>query len=173
MDIFFRQCTLDDIHTLRYLSLNTFSETFSHLNKESNMKSYLDNSFSLERLKEELYCDASHFYFLYADSELTGYIKLNEAPGQTDINDVNSLEIERIYVKKEFHGKGLGRALMDKALEKARLLGKLFLWLGVWEKNENAILFYKKNGFYEFGTHSFFMGDEEQRDYIMRKDLTF
>ncbi len=45
------------------------------------------------------------------------------------------------------------------------------VWLGVWEKNENAIAFYNKMGFVRTGTHSFIMGDEEQKDYIMTKTL--
>jgi diamine N-acetyltransferase len=45
------------------------------------------------------------------------------------------------------------------------------IWLGVWEKNENAIAFYKKLGFEQTGVHSFHMGDEEQMDFIMTKTL--
>ncbi|MNL75746.1 Protease synthase and sporulation negative regulatory protein PAI 1 [compost metagenome] len=45
------------------------------------------------------------------------------------------------------------------------------IWLGVWEKNENAIAFYNKMGFVQTGVHSFYMGDEEQMDIIMTKTL--
>ena len=45
------------------------------------------------------------------------------------------------------------------------------IWLGVWEKNKNAIAFYKKQGFVQIGSHSFYMGDEEQIDLIMVKTL--
>ncbi|MNS98622.1 Protease synthase and sporulation negative regulatory protein PAI 1 [compost metagenome] len=45
------------------------------------------------------------------------------------------------------------------------------IWLGVWEKNENAISFYRKMGFLQTGAHSFYMGDEEQTDFIMTKTL--
>jgi len=53
----------------------------------------------------------------------------------------------------------------------ANMRKKSYVWLGVWEKNDKAILFYRKNGFYEVGTHFFFMGEEKQTDFIMRKDL--
>lgn len=135
------------------------------------MKAYLDKSFDIERLRAELLNANSMFYFLYSDGELSGYLKLNEAPAQTDINDGQSLEIERIYIAKEFQGKGLGTELMDRAIDLANMRKKLYVWLGVWEENEKAVLFYKKNGFYQIGTHSFFMGDDEQTDYIMRKNL--
>ena len=78
---------------------------------------------------------------------MSGYIKLNEYKAQTDIYDPRSLEIERIYVTKEFQGKGLGSALMNKAIDIAVTRKKSYVWLGVWERNHKAILFYKKKGF--------------------------
>ena len=171
MRLFFRQCNQEDIYTLRDFSYKTYNETFEETNTPSNMKSYLDKSFNIERLLAELLNANSMFYFLYSDGELSGYLKLNEAPAQTDINDGQSMEIERIYIAKEFQGKGLGNELMDRAIDLANMQKKRYVWLGVWEENEKALLFYKKNGFYHIGTHSFFMGDDEQTDYIMRKNL--
>jgi ribosomal protein S18 acetylase RimI-like enzyme len=46
---------------------------------------------------------------------------------------------------------------------------KDYVWLGVWEKNVDAISFYTKMEFYEAGQHSFRMGDELQNDLIMKK----
>lgn len=171
MNLFFRQCTHKDIDALREFSYRTFFETFAHMNTSDDMQTYLNKAFEIEKLRAELLDVNSSFYFLYCDEKLAGYLKLNEASAQTDINERTSLEIERIYVSKDFQGKGLGCYLMDRAISIANLRKKAYIWLGVWEKNEKALRFYKKNGFYKIGTHSFFMGDDEQTDYIMRKDL--
>jgi ribosomal protein S18 acetylase RimI-like enzyme len=40
----------------------------------------------------------------------------------------------------------------------------------VWQKNGNAIAFYKKMGFAKAGTHDFYMGRKRQTDFIMRRD---
>lgn len=85
--------------------------------------------------------------------------------------DEKSLEIERIYVRKKFQKQGLGKYLMDKAIAIATELNKRAIWLGVWEKNQNAIAFYSKNGFVKTGAHAFYMGDDEQVDYILTKKL--
>ena len=66
---------------------------------------------------------------------------------------------------------GIGKILLDKAIELALDRKKDYIWLGVWEKNEKALAFYKKNNFIKISQHSFFMGDDEQLDYIMKKDL--
>lgn len=171
MELSFKQCVADDIHTLCDFSYRTYNETFAHMNTPSNMKAYLEKSFNISKMSGELLDSYSLFFFLYADGELAGYLKLNEFPAQTDIKDIQSLEIERIYVAKEFQGKGFGSILINKAVDIAKIRKKSYVWLGVWEKNHKAILFYEKNGFYKIGTHSFFMGEEEQTDFIMRKDL--
>ena len=171
MKLTIRECTIDDLLILREFSYKTYNETFSHMNTTSNMKSYLEQAFDISKLRDELSNRSSLFYFLYVDEELAGYLKLNECTAQTDINDLQAIEIERIYVVKQFHSNGLGSILLNKAADIASIRNKSYIWLGVWEKNNKALLFYKRNGFYFIGKHSFFMGEEEQTDFIMRKDL--
>ena len=171
MDKFLKKCTIEDFDILRELSIRTYYETFAHLNTKEDMDAYLEDAFNKARMMGALQDGNSEFYFLYYNENLAGYLKLNEAPSQTDINDKKSLEIERIYVSSEFQGEGLGRYLMEQAISIAVKRNKEYVWLGVWEKNEKAIRFYKKNGFYEIGTHSFIMGEDVQNDFIMRKNL--
>ena len=171
MKLEIKECTLDDLFLLQEFSYKTFYDTFGHMNSPSNMKAYLEKAFNINRLQDELSNSDSLFYFLYIDEELAGYLKLNEYQAQTDIHDPESIEIERIYVAKEFQGKGLGRTLINKALDVALTRMKLYIWLGVWEKNYKALQFYKNNGFYLIGKHSFFLGEEEQTDFILRKDI--
>ena len=171
METILKKCTTEDFDVLRELSIKTYYETFAHLNTKEDMAAYLEDAFSIERLTKEINDKNSEFYFLYYNERLAGYLKLNEAPSQTDINDKESLEIERIYVSSEFQGAGLGSFLMAQAIEKSVERNKKYAWLGVWEKNRKAISFYKKNGFYETGTHTFVMGEDVQTDFVMRKDL--
>lgn len=172
MNFTVRQCAIEDLHTLREISYHTFREAFAEMNTPESMKAYLEVAFNTEKLRAELANSSSLFYFVYCNEVLAGYLKLNEEMAQTDICDPLSIEIERIYIVKEFRGKGLGGFLLNKSAEIASSRKKTYLWLGVWENNENALRFYKRNGFYEMGKHSFFMGEEEQTDFILRKDIT-
>ena len=171
MTLSIKKCTLEDLNSLRQISIDTFFQTFSNSNTAENMKAYLENAYNEDKLGKELCNTDASFFFLFADEKLAGYMKLNEAPSQTDINDSNSLEIERIYILKDFQGAGLGRYMMEYAISSAKRLGKKYVWLGVWEKNDKALRFYKNYKFYRIGEHSFIVGDDPQTDYIMRKDL--
>lgn len=166
-----RRCTVADLNTLRDLSIEIFCETFAPLNTPENMDAYVQSAYTLPKLRREMEDPKQEFYFAYADGILAGYLKVNEAPSQSEINDPNALELERIYVAKEFLGAGVGQFLMDQAVEMARNRGKKYIFLGVWEYNHRAKRFYQKNGFYRFGQHTFVMGDDPQTDYLLRKDL--
>ena len=132
------------------------------------MKEYLENGFSTEKLTEELTDQNSEFYFAELDGNTIGYLKVNVGQSQTEIKDHNALEIERIYVLKEFHGKKVGQILYNKAIELAKDKNVEFVWLGVWEQNPRAIRFYEKNGFVAFDKHVFKLGNDEQADIMMK-----
>ncbi len=172
MEILIRECNESDIEILKRISYETYDETFRKMNTAETMNLYLQAAFNNEKLLNELSTPGSRFYLLYADNNLAGYLKVNEGPAQSDINDPDSLEIERIYVKQSYKGSGLGTYLINYALKLAIMSGKRYAWLGVWEKNIGAISFYKKMGFTQFGKHSFKMGNELQSDLILRKTLT-
>ncbi|AWB43037.1 GNAT family N-acetyltransferase [Paenibacillus sp. CAA11] len=167
-----KKCTLENLSLLQEISIETFNETFKDQNTPENMKAYLERAFHVEQLKQELTNLSSEFYFVYADGEVAGYLKVNTDEAQSEEMDHDSLEIERIYIRKKYHKQGLGKYLFHKAIEIAVERNKKKVWLGVWEKNKNAIAFYQKMGFIQTGAHSFYMGDEEQVDYIMTKTLT-
>ena len=169
MDIQIKKCTVDDLLILQEISIETFNDTFKDQNSPENMKAYLERAFNVKQLQSELANHSSEFYFIYLDGQQAGYLKVNSNEAQSENISDESLEIERIYIRNKFQGKGLGKYLINKAEEIAINKKKKSIWLGVWEKNENAIKFYEKQGFVQTGAHSFYMGDEEQLDYIMTK----
>lgn len=163
--------SLKDLSVLQQIGRETFAETFAAGNTEADMKKYLEESFSDERVKNELNHPESFFFIAWEGERAIGYLKVNTGQAQTELREETSLEIERIYVKKAYHGKKVGQLLYEKALEVAQLQHKSSLWLGVWEENPKAIRFYEKNGFITFDKHLFKVGNDEQTDLLMRKIL--
>ncbi|MFC0559202.1 GNAT family N-acetyltransferase [Halalkalibacter alkalisediminis] len=172
MTVKVKKGNLEDLQILQEISIETFNDTFKDQNSPENMKAYIERAFNLKQLEKELSKISSEFFFVYVDNEVAGYLKVNTNDAQSEEMGEEALEIERIYIKSNFQKHGLGKYLLNKAMEMAMERNKKKIWLGVWEKNENAIAFYKKMGFVQTAAHSFYMGDEEQTDFIMTKTLT-
>jgi len=162
------RATISDIIQLQQISRQTFYETFSPANTKENMRKYLEEELSTVRLTDELVNNDSEFYFALLEKNVIGYLKLNFGKSQTELQDDNALELERIYVLKEFQGKRVGQLLYDQAVQIARQRNVDYIWLGVWEKNIRARNFYQKNGLVEFDKHIFKLGNDVQTDIMMK-----
>ena len=172
MQITINSATLQDINILQEIGRTTFLETFAAVNSEQDMKAYLEQSFSIEKLTAELENKDSQIYFVWFADQVIGYLKINLRQAQTEKLDHDALEIERIYVLKEFHGQKVGQLLFQHAIEIAYQMKATYVWLGVWEENHRALAFYQKNGFVTFDKHIFKLGSDEQTDLMMKKILT-
>jgi len=161
----------EDVGVLRNLALRIFYHSFAALNTEANMKSYTDMAYNREQLLTEINDPLSEHYFLCDGEKKIGFLKLNLSEAQSDIRDPESLEIQRIYIDMDYQGKGLGARLLQFANERAKALDLKYIWLGVWEKNPDAIRFYQRHGYEIFGSHQFIMGDEVQTDILMKYKL--
>ena len=163
--------TLEDLAALQAIGRKTFAETFAESNSEENLAAYLEEGFSEDKLGAELRNENSQFYFALQKEDVIGYLKVNFGDAQSEKQDPNALEIERIYVLQQYHGTQVGVLLYEQALAIAKERKAPFIWLGVWEENPRAIRFYQKQGFVEFGEHIFQLGDDAQRDVLMKLEL--
>ncbi|WP_035467889.1 GNAT family N-acetyltransferase [Algoriphagus mannitolivorans] len=166
-----RKAHSSDLADLLHMARTAFLQAFTAGNKPENITAYLNEAFTLAQFEKEIAHPASTFFIAELEGEIIAYTKVNQVPAQTDIHDPESLEIARLYVLEEHLGSGLGKKLLDTAIEFAKQNQKKYLWLGVWEHNARAIRFYEKNGLRIFGSHPFPFGDEIQTDYLMRMDF--
>ncbi len=156
-----------DVDELLYLSRKIFYDSFHAQNTPENMNAFMDKAYNRNQLLSELLNPLSEHFFLCEGEKKIGFLKLNCSGAQSDLQDPERLELQRIYIDKAYQGRGLGGMLLNKAKERARAMEMNAIWLGVWEKNPDAIRFYERHGFVIFGSHEFVMGDEVQRDILM------
>jgi hypothetical protein len=81
-----------------------------------------------------------------------------------------AIEIARIYAVKSSIER-CWQALMQKCIDFAMLKKHHTIWLGVWEHNQRAIDFYTRWGFEKFAEHDFILGNDVQKDWLMKKLL--
>lgn len=161
-----RRAGPEDIETISRLSKVTFDETFKGTCTDDDMKYFLENTFSDINTLQDLKDEDDLYFIAFVNEVAAGYMRLKE--DYTDyppIPKYNAIELKRIYVIKEFHGKKIGAALMEFAIKLAKEKDYEALWLGVWEHNEKAKLFYGKWGFTDTGhSHPFPIGNTPQTD---------
>ena len=170
-EILIRYGTREDAMEIATLSRETFYSAFSKDNSAEDMEKFMTEQFSTARLMAQVGAPGNIFLLAYVGEQLAGYVRLLDGFPPSELKDFPTIEIARIYARQDAIGKGVGRALMQRSIEIATSMNKRSIWLGVWEKNDRAIAFYSKWGFEKFGEHDFLLGNDVQRDWMMRKLL--
>lgn len=170
-DVTIRRGTVEDAGLLSELAARTFSETFAADNTPEDLAEYIATSFNVTRLTAELEDPASTFLIAEIDGSAAGYARLHDSEPEKCIEGPNPVELVRLYVLREWLGRGVGEQLMRACLDAARQAGHETIWLGVWERNGRAQAFYQKWNFRTVGEHVFPLGSDLQRDIVMERAL--
>lgn len=161
-----------DYKLIAALGARTFYETWRPVNSEEDMQVYIKRSFEPQIIKSELENDSVNtFLIAFGENKEIGYVKMRNDRVYDDFKNEAALEIERIYVLKEWQDKKAGKALMDESISLALKNDYKWLWLGVNVDNHKAINFYKKYGFTVFGEKSFQLGAAVDTDFLMKLNL--
>jgi len=169
--ILVRLADKNDAEAIAAISRKTFYDTFAAHNTVDDMDRFLNVEFTTERLMAEVGAEGNTFLVAFIENELAGYARLRDAANPPELGDTPAIELARIYSLEKVIGKGVGKALMQNSIELARQKGRKLLWLGVWEHNRRAIDFYTKWGFEKFSEHDFVLGNDVQRDWLMKKEV--
>lgn len=161
----------DDAAELSRFAARTFEETFAYSTAPSNMSAFLAQTYSEAQQRAELEDPRTTTLIAEADGQVIGYAQVRWAEAPECVSGEDVVELRRFYVDRPFHGRGIAAPLMDAAERAARELGGRRLWLGVFQHNERAIAFYTRRGFARAGEQVFRLGEDEQSDFIMAKDL--
>ena len=95
--------------------------------------------------------DSDGFYVAELKDEPIGFIACDT--NWTSFFDAAKVgEIHELFVHPNWRGRGIGRMMLNTAIEYAKNKGRSVIELWVGEKNRKAIEFYKKNGFVEKGS---------------------
>ena len=166
-----RRAVPGDLDRLAELARRTFVTAFGEYNTAENMASYVETAFSHEQLLSELTDPASTFIWAERNGIPAGYAKLRRDTIRTCVTGPKPVELERMYAETDQIGVGVGKTLLHTAIKIAQSEGFRTIWLGVWEFNERAIEFYRRQGFVDVGEHDFILGEDRQTDLIMQLDL--
>lgn len=165
------KCNMNDLPVYRELARQTFFDAYEKDTDPSDLQQYIGEHFSIEAITRELTDAHCAVFFLKDESkQVTGYVKLRWDTSH-ELLEGKPIELQRIYVKKEYYGKGYGKLLLDYAEAYGRDHGYDWIWLCVWLDNHGAIRFYRRNGWEQFGEIKFKFGDTIFNDPVFKKKL--
>jgi len=160
---------------LSSLAKDIYREYYLHLWLPGGADWYMNEyAYAEEKIRAEL-ADPNNFHYLvYEQEEPVGYLKLKLHLYPEDAEYNPSLEIERIYLHRKAAGKGIGKQLMLFSEQIARLHGQDRIFLKAMDSSAEALAFYHKMGYTEYGTLTLpfpVMKEEYRGMVILRKVL--
>jgi ribosomal protein S18 acetylase RimI-like enzyme len=171
IDATIRRAQPSDAKQLSIVAEATFRQTFAAHNSREDMEVFCASAYGEAVPAREIANPAMTTLLAQAGDELVGFAQLRWGTTPACVPATAAGEIQRLYVVREFHGKGIAQMLMEACLQSMVGRGSDVVWLGVWERNPKAIAFYRKFGFIEVGEHVFRVGNDPQRDIVMARRL--
>lgn len=161
-----------DAKRLAVLAEETFRDTFGKMNTVEDMDFHCRTSYG-ELIQAAEISNAELVTLVGEEGDnLIAFAQLRWPEAPRCVSAKTPGEIQRLYVVKSWHGKGIAQDLMAACLEEMKNRGSDVVWLGVWERNPRAIAFYQKFGFAEVGDHIFSLGADSQRDIILIRPVS-
>lgn len=152
---------MDDAPALAHLAERTFRDAFAAQNKPEDMDAYIARTYTEELQRGEIQNAAMTTFVVDDGGALIGFAQIKQGDDE--------VELARIYVDRNHHGRGVANELMNAVIDAAKQAGVAKLWLGVWEHNPRAIRFYEKFGFRVTGSHPFLLGSDLQTDLVLER----
>jgi ribosomal protein S18 acetylase RimI-like enzyme len=166
-----RIATLKDAELIADMSRQTFYDSFAKENTIEDMDKFMNEQFTKETLMKEVGEERNIFLLAYDGNDPVGYARMRENNIPPELGTDRAIEVARIYAVQHAIGKGIGRELMQKCIDIAREKNHHTMWLGVWEHNQRAIDFYTRWGFEKFADHDFILGNDVQKDWLMKRKV--
>ncbi len=166
-----RKAKIEEVPAVRELAIEVYTDTFADQNTPANLQAFYRDSYNLPKFKSEFHEAGATLYLATDELKIIGFLRLRQSREVEKQLGLNTVELHRLYVHRDYHGTSASRLLMEKAMSYAMEKKFEWMWLGVWEKNFRAQKFYAKWGFERFGEHVFQMGDDPQTDWLLKKKL--
>ena len=154
MDI--RKATGSDATKIAAVAIAVWIDTYADHGMDQVYSSYVLDRFTEPNVRDLIF--SKSLYVAETDFGVCGFAVVGASID-------SKFEIETMYVLSRFHGKGVGRGLLD-AISKD-IAGPL--WLKCAEYNPKALSFYRRNGFTDAGLVNFVLDGKDYPCVVLNK----
>ncbi len=127
------------------VNIRSYEESYNKAINDFIISIYVEE-FGFEEHREEI---EKHNNEIYKKSDGKLWIALNEKNeivGTIALlkHSDDNVELKKFYVRKDYRGQGVSKALYEKVMDMCKESGFKRIFLGTYERLENAIQFYIK-----------------------------
>ncbi|NRA10607.1 MAG: GNAT family N-acetyltransferase [Crocinitomicaceae bacterium] len=160
------QLTRNDVFLVNQLAHDIWPDAFKDILTKDQIDYMLDWMYDVNTLEEQ--AQTGHLFYIVKEHGIAkGFVGV-----EPNYPDVGMLRIHKLYMLPECQGKGMGRVLLNKAIDVAFDLDLTSLHLNVNRFNK-AVEFYKHCNFDIIGEEVIDIGkDYLMEDYIMELKLS-
>lgn len=127
------------IEALAALADEIWHEFFPAVISEGQIDYMLEKFQSAPAMREQIATDNYRYYFVMLGDETIGYVGIRP---ETEL-----LFLSKLYLKKQYRGRGYGRQMIEFVAQQARELGKSGVYLTVNRFNDGSVGVYHATGF--------------------------
>jgi ribosomal protein S18 acetylase RimI-like enzyme len=164
-----RRARSADAAALADIGALTFIETFAHLYRPEDLQAFLAEAHSVEAVAKDLANPRKALWIVERGGQPVGYALAGPCDlPHDDVTDACG-ELKRFYMRRDLQGGGVGRRLFDEIMDWLQAAGPRDVWIGVWSENHKALRFYERNGFAKAGEYGFRVGEQLDREFILKR----
>lgn len=168
MNITIRTATAVDAHDFAYILCESWKAAYKDIIPPDVMEQNTNIEKRESMFSTIMKSDTAKYYIAYDGEKPCGICSTGSA---RDDDMPECGEIVAIYTLPEYWGKGVGKSLMEAALDGLRKQGFTHFLLWVLEKNLRARRFYEKCGFSPDGTKKTGHGEAMEIRYLAEGKL--
>ena len=147
-----------DASSIAAISIEVWIGTYLKRGVSAFFADYALEAFTPSKI-EKLISDPKQFILVSENEEgIDGFIRLTSS-SKAPVPDCSEMEISTLYVQPRHHGKGIGKRLLNAALQHCRDKTVESVWLTTNAENDPAIAFYLAQGFEHVGETHFRIKD--------------
>ncbi|RKN79969.1 GNAT family N-acetyltransferase [Ulvibacterium marinum] len=146
MDIAITALTRELFDVYCAIGIKSYRQFYLHLWEDEDPAPYINTSFTQSILGQELAHPNHEHFIIYQGASPVGIFKVLLHSKIAPYSSKEAFLLEKLYLLREYSGKGIGTEVLNFAENKAKELKKEILWLDTMKKGP-ALNFYLKNGF--------------------------
>ena len=166
----FRTAQASDAPILAAISIEVWIGTYLRQGVGAVFAEFALREFTTDRMAAMIADPSNHVIVSENTEGLDGFMRIGTSR-TAPVAGCSTVEIVTLYVQPRHHGRGIGRALLDRGLAWAGAGGASSVWLTTNTQNAPAIAFYLSRGFRRIGRTDFWIDGEAYPNDVFSRDL--